>query len=224
MPEIDFRKLPFIEAIDFFKKKLAMGESEFNRLSIAARLRAFTISDMADKAMMKDVQESILSALKQGTTYRDFQKEFQGILENRGWTGPTPWRLNTILQTNIQTAYEVGRYKQLTDKDVIKARPYWQYVAVMDSRTRPTHASLNGKVFPADDPFWDKWYPPNGFNCRCTVRSLSQHEIEREEMSIEKKDPTGSIIRAKDPETGIATRVALFPDEGWDYNPGKMAA
>lgn len=47
--------------------------------------------------------------------------------------------------------------------------PYWERLAVMDDRTRPVHRALHGVIKPADDPFWDEHYPPDGFNCRCTV-------------------------------------------------------
>ena len=33
----------------------------------------------------------------------------------------------------------------------------------------PEHAELNGITLPPSDPFWDEYYPPNGWNCRCTV-------------------------------------------------------
>ncbi|MBR6060745.1 MAG: hypothetical protein IKP67_01610, partial [Spirochaetales bacterium] len=36
---------------------------------------------------------------------------------------------------------------------------------------------MHGKVFRCDDPFWDSFYPPNGFNCRCDVIPLTDDEI-----------------------------------------------
>ncbi|MBO7438259.1 MAG: minor capsid protein [Bacteroidales bacterium] len=50
--------------------------------------------------------------------------------------------------------------------------PYLQYQAVMDANTRAEHAALNGVIKRYDDDFWDKYYPPNGWGCRCEVVQL----------------------------------------------------
>ncbi len=107
--------------------------------------------------------------------------------EKKGWAGQTPYRLDTIFRTNVQQAFQAGHYQQLIQ--TTEARPYWRYVAVMDGRTRPMHAALNGKVAAFDDPFWDRNFPPNGFNCRCTVVSVSDSELERDGLVVEKDLP-----------------------------------
>lgn len=48
--------------------------------------------------------------------------------------------------------------------------PNLRYIAVQDERTRISHAELDGYVIPIGHPFWDKYYPPNGWNCRCSVQ------------------------------------------------------
>lgn len=44
------------------------------------------------------------------------------------------------------------------------------YYTIGDGRVREEHRVLHGTVLPVDDPFWDSYYPPNGWNCRCYVR------------------------------------------------------
>ena len=44
-----------------------------------------------------------------------------------------------------------------------------QYRTANDEKVRAEHAALQGITLPASNPFWDKYYPPLGWNCRCTV-------------------------------------------------------
>lgn len=44
-----------------------------------------------------------------------------------------------------------------------------QYRTAKDDKVRPEHAALDGVTLPPSDSFWAEYYPPNGWNCRCTV-------------------------------------------------------
>ena len=46
---------------------------------------------------------------------------------------------------------------------------YLQYRTAGDNNVRPEHAALHGVTLPMSDSFWSTYYPPNGWNCRCTV-------------------------------------------------------
>ena len=48
-------------------------------------------------------------------------------------------------------------------------RYYLQYRTQQDEKVRPEHAALHGVTLPMTDSFWNEYYPPNGWNCRCTV-------------------------------------------------------
>ena len=48
-------------------------------------------------------------------------------------------------------------------------RYYLQYRTANDGKVRPEHAALHGVTLPITDSFWEEYYPPNGWNCRCTV-------------------------------------------------------
>lgn len=53
-----------------------------------------------------------------------------------------------------------------------------QYRTVGDDRVREEHAGLDGITLPIDDPFWHTYYPPNGWNCRCTVVQVLKDKYE----------------------------------------------
>ena len=44
-----------------------------------------------------------------------------------------------------------------------------QYRTALDGLVRPEHAALEGITLPPSDKFWNDYYPPNGWNCRCTA-------------------------------------------------------
>lgn len=39
---------------------------------------------------------------------------------------------------------------------------------------RDAHAKLDGIIKPIDDAFWDKWYPPSDWRCRCDVVATAE--------------------------------------------------
>lgn len=111
--------------------------------------------------------------------------------------------------------YLTGKYKRMTEPGVKALRPYWQYDAVNDSKTRPSHLAMDGRVFMADDPIWDTWFPPNGFKCRCTVKTLSKRQMEQRGLTVETEAPRAARL-----EDGRF--VNILPDPQFDTNPAKV--
>ncbi len=218
--KIELKPLPPKEALEYWEDKIRLSPGEFYALSEEARLRAFAVSGIAKGDELETVYNALRTALEKGITFKKFQEMAKDVFERRGWTGKRAWRVKTIFRTNIQTAYSMGRYKRY--QEASEERPYWMYDAINDSRTRPTHAALDGKVFPAGHKFWDTWWPPNGFNCRCSVISLTKQQVEKRGLKVEKDDLTGSLIEPVDPVSGARLPARpLVPDPGWDHHPGK---
>lgn len=59
------------------------------------------------------------------------------------------------------------------DKDVF---PFLRYSTAGDDRVRPDHQAIDGVVKPVNDDFWNTWYPPNGWGCRCDVEQVAGEE------------------------------------------------
>jgi SPP1 gp7 family putative phage head morphogenesis protein len=212
------------DAIKYFEQKGYKVSFDWHEMKREAHTRAFTVAGVTQLDILVDIRKAVEKAQKTGQSLASFKKELQPTLEKKGWWGKktverpdgsqkeinlaAPWRLRTIYRTNMQTAYMAGRYKGM--KDSARLLAYWQYVAVMDGRTRDAHRALNGKILRHDDPFWRSYYPPNGWGCRCRVVALSRVEAEQKGVKINNGDAMKGIIGPTVPD-------------GWDYNPGETA-
>lgn len=205
------------EALRFFKNKVILSSEKFYELLDEIKDKAFTVARVAKLDILLDLYEAVGQAIEDGETLADFRASLEEIMENKGWAGVSPVHEEIIFRNNTQTAYMVGRYNRQMEQK--KRFPYWEYEAVNDMNVRATHLANDGKIYPADHPFWDSWYPPNGHRCRCSVRAL--HKYEAEGVTVESQDPTGSTVEIKNPVTGKVERVVLTPDEGWAHNPAK---
>lgn len=83
-------------------------------------------------------------------------------------------RLETIIRTNVQTAYAAGQW--LSYEKNKKFQPYLMWSAINDSRVRPAHLAMDGYIAHVDDPIWKVWRPPAGYNCRCTQIALTEKQ------------------------------------------------
>ena len=95
-------------------------------------------------------------------------------------------RLKRIYNTNMRTANAQGRAKA---QYALEGEIYLRYIALQDGLTRPSHLRMHGITLHRDDPFWERNYPPNGWNCRCVVRAYSKSECERQGFEISKTPP-----------------------------------
>ena len=208
------KAMPFTEAVEFFRDKVPMMAAEYEALVAEvgeyANSLAFTVSRIASADLLQDLHGEILKALEEGGTFFEFREGIDEIMARRGWQGMTPYRLDNIFRTNNQTSYNVGRYKQM--KSIADRRPYWEYDAVNDTNTRPSHLAHDGKIYRHDHPFWDIWLPSNGYRCRCRVNSVSAREMEEEGL---KEETQGTDLR---PDPGFRYNPAV---QKWRPDPGK---
>jgi len=217
LPPAEALALPPAEALAYWKSRVPMTKAEYEAASAEAKKRAVYVGGLAKADLVRDVFESMHQSLAEGTTFEAWKRDIGPKLQKAGWTGATPYRLETIYRTNVQSAYMAGRYAQM--RRAVRLRPYWQYSAVADGRTRPAHLALNGKVYPADHSFWNSWYPPNGFRCRCTVKSLSERQVRARGLEVETEIPD-HMDEAAHGVPGLGS-VALMPDKGFEGNVGK---
>jgi SPP1 gp7 family putative phage head morphogenesis protein len=241
--------LPPADAIAFFERKGLKVSWDWQEVWRHANVLSCTVAKATRLDVLSDIYNALSEDLKNGGSFPVFLDKLKPILIAKGWWGireqtnrltgeirfvqyGSPWRLETIYETNMQSAYMAGRYQGMMAAK--QYAPWWEYSATMDNRTRPAHAALNGLVFRYDDPFWNTWYPPNGFRCRCRVIPRTDIEKKRGDFAVSSgegrmqtvtqsvKKSDGKIAKMqvtgyKDPSGRIRT-----PDLGFDYNPAAV--
>lgn len=201
--------LPPKEAIAFFKGKIPLKPAEFKQLSDVAKARGFSIAGVNNLELLFEVKELLTKSLEAGETFADFKKQLPEQLKKT----VKKRHLETVYLQNTLTAYSVGRWQQMTSPAVQQSHPYFEYRAVGDSRTRPVHRALNGSVYPQGHEFWDSWWPPNGYRCRCRAIARTEEYIERKQV------PVLATVPATVEVDGIARQVIAEP--GFSSNVGK---
>jgi SPP1 gp7 family putative phage head morphogenesis protein len=226
------------DAISFFRAKGLRPTFAWQDMLREEHALSFTVAKMLDTDLLADVQESLAQALETGVPFQEWADTITQTLQARGWwgreamvdplTGQTivaqlgsPARLKTIFRTNLQTAYAAGAWQQITEQ--ADEAPFLLYDAVDDFRTRPEHAAWDGRVYPVGDKFWRDHYPPNGWNCRCSVIQLSQEDLD--DLGLQQSAPAGGgTYQWENPRTGKVERIPDGLDPGFDYNAGAVRA
>lgn len=165
------------------------------------RARAFTAAGIHSMDLLAELGGSLDTALKTGIPYTEWVKQLGPDLQKLGQS-----RLKLIFSNNMRSARAAGQWKRI--QALKDSRPYLEYSAIGDSRTRLNHQALDGLILPVDHPAWLRIFPPNGHNCRCSVRQLADRDLQRRGLRLST-------------EAEVAQALALGgPDRGWDRNVG----
>lgn len=78
--------------------------------------------------------------------------------------------LKTEYDFTVASSEMAARWEEQRDDG--GGRYLLQYRTVGDNKVRKEHRALEGITLPSSDPFWDSYYPPNGWRCRCTVTKV----------------------------------------------------
>jgi Phage Mu protein F like protein len=222
---------------------------------------AFTVAKVMREDVLEAMRDEIDRAFAEGVPFERFKKEVEPRMRELGWwdehevqdpdTGKVvtvnpPRRLKTIYETNMRTSRAVGQYERIQAN--VDTRPYLLYQVGPSQRHREQHLAWHGLLLPASDPFWSYAFPPNGFGCKCAVRSVTVREHKQlvrdgvlvgEPVPILDDEglPTGHVQQTRQPVRTTAPDVPLVPwrnartgevqlvrqgiDPGFDKRPGE---
>lgn len=200
---------------------------DFINAHAAALDASFQTVPMSDD-MRQRLQRSdyIFSGIK---TFHELNEAFPSLIDSNGNRKPFEQFLNDVQKINqtynqnyLRAEYNfchasanmAAKWEQFQQDG---ERYNLQYRTAKDDRVRPEHAALDRVTLPITDSFWESYYPPNGWNCRCTVvqvRKSKYPETPHDEAMALGEEATGKDTKGIFHfNPGISQKT--FPD----YNP-----
>lgn len=178
-----------------------------NQLIARVQANIFAFSGAKTYAEMKELRDLVYKDGKL-TPWADFRRAARQINAKYNRT-----YLETERQAVIAAGTQGSRWVEI--ESTRGTHPYLEYVTARDSHVRPEHAALDGIILPEEDPFWQSYYPPNGWNCRCSTRRLTQREAEHRTRQYENR--TGTPMPSSDT---AQKRGGQATDKIWRHNVG----
>lgn len=80
--------------------------------------------------------------------------------------------LNIEFNTAVSSARMVLKWRGFQRRKA--TYPNLKYITHNDDCVRHSHRPLHGIIRPVDDPFWDVFFPPNGWGCRCDIQQTDE--------------------------------------------------
>lgn len=99
--------------------------------------------------------------------------QFKRDVEEVGFQFNVNW-LNTEYNQAVAASQMASLWVDIESNQ--DALPLLKYQTIGDGRVRPAHAMLDGIIKPVGDDFWNTYYPPNDWGCRCDVVQLADGE------------------------------------------------
>ena len=182
--------------LEKWRKLIGISTNDLTLLTNKYRADGLASLRKFAKRIEVELRGLIQSLLSEGATVRTATKEIDSRLAALGVTEFKTYNIEAVYRTASSVAFNAGKWAALQEPWQQEILWGFQYSAIDDSRVRENHWAANGVTLPKDDPFWQRMWPPNGYNCRCDAIPLYA------------------------PETFVYPPDDAVADEGWGFNPG----
>lgn len=203
------------------------GVLEFVDTHAGALSEAMEQVEMSDK-MRQHLEKSnyIFSGFK---AFHELNEAFPSLLDDKGNKKPFERFLNDVQRVHktynqhylraeynfVSASAEMAGRWEMFEKD--GDNYLLQYRTVKDSRVRPEHAYLHEVTLPFSSPFWEQHFPPNGWNCRCTVVQVRKGKYK--ETDLREAQQRADKAQAKDKKGMFRFNAGKERKAIPDYNP-----
>lgn len=164
----------------------------------------FLFSQFKTHAQLMEASSMLLDADKKIKSFAAFSKDVAGIKSNYNEN-----YLEAEYDFAVGSVLTAEKWDSFSDGD----RYYLQYRTAKDDRVRDSHRLLDETTLPKTDPFWDKYFPPNGWRCRCTtVEVLARKNTATDSKAANKNGEAATSQLDKNGKNKL---------EIFRFNPGK---
>ena len=184
--------VPFQQAIEDIVSRTPELARNMDAVQEVYLRHGFAAAYSADLQLTQRVQKAITDAIATG---KSEEQTVKAIMEDaEDWTRNYS---ETVYQTNMATAYTAGRVRQsMESPEILEVVPAWEFNAVGDADTRPTHQAADGLLAAKDDPIWNDMLHPLYYRCRCSPREVDVFELEERglltlEGKVKRVNPAG---------------------------------
>ncbi|MCX6901702.1 MAG: phage minor head protein [Verrucomicrobia bacterium] len=231
MPSFLLKSVPNKEAVKFLAGKPAVTRKVFDAMLPEVRARLFTAATLEHADAIARVRE-LAAELPAGGDWNDIKgriaDEFSPHMvdpsadaETRaGQLAASNARAELVLRTNAYDVYDATQTLALDEqRDVM---PDWQWHTVGDENVRASHEALDGKVLPANSPFWDRF---KEWGCRCWKEALTKEDTQAiRDADADKHPDDRRVLEGAALQQAEAGQIAIGPETAArmaDKNIGK---
>jgi len=179
-----YLNMPFLEAVqDMVERSPVMVEDWRVLAQRYSEEKVFGLVRSLSMQRTKEVQGAIIEAIREGLPKEAVEDFVQKRVKKS-----TKQYAETVFRTNLNTAFNEGRARQAKENSGIVAG--LEFIATGghkktglgtgwgDGSTREKHAKVDGLRAPTNSPMWQIFFPPLGYNCRCSIREITRTEAE----------------------------------------------
>jgi len=157
--------------------------------------KSFYIKGVIGDTLLSKIKNTLLTHLETGESLKETMLKVEKIYQPYIGTEiisdalqTTPYRIETMIRTNTTGAFNRGRVAMSYDEDLKDYIIAYQFSAVMDDRTTDICTELDGKIIRKDDPDFDRFVPPQHFNCRSILVPITTDDLPFDSITREEAD------------------------------------
>lgn len=174
LPDGDVWRFPWVDdAVSFLDEKAIATQSELQAIAQADRANFISAPGINNNGLLERLRKALADSTARGEALADFRRKIDADLSL------TRAQTETIYRTNTHQAYVEGQDIALSKPHVEEQFPFVLYAATRDTRTRPEHRELDGKIARRGSAEHTGMLAAlKDWNCRCTLIPLSREDAE----------------------------------------------